>query len=64
MDGGRLGWGLVRLLWQTMGEIPGTIVLFLLWMLAAATGFGLWAKLEAWLLKSRRRRSTGDRLHA
>ncbi|MCB0117848.1 MAG: hypothetical protein KDD72_02375 [Anaerolineales bacterium] len=51
MDGGRLGWGLVRLLWQALGTIPGTLVLFLLWALAAATGFGLWAKLEAWLVK-------------
>lgn len=51
MDGGRLGWGIVRLLWQTLGKIPGSLVLFLLWALAAATGFGLWAKLEAWLSK-------------
>ena len=50
MDGGRLGWGLVRLLWQ-MGEFPGTLVLFLLWFFAVVTGFGLWAKLEAWLIK-------------
>ena len=50
MDGGRLGWGIVRLLWQ-MGTIPGTLVLLLLWALSVATGFGLWAKLEAWLIK-------------
>jgi S-DNA-T family DNA segregation ATPase FtsK/SpoIIIE len=50
MDGGRLGWGIVRLMWQ-MGTIPGTLVLFILWLLAAATGFGMWAKLEAWLIK-------------
>jgi S-DNA-T family DNA segregation ATPase FtsK/SpoIIIE len=50
MDGGRLGWGIVRLMWQ-MGTIPGTLVLYILWGLAAATGFGLWAKLEAWLIK-------------
>lgn len=50
MDGGRLGWGIVRLLWQ-MGPIPGTLVLFILWALTVATGFGLWAKLEAWLMK-------------
>jgi len=50
MDGGRLGWGIVRLMWQ-MGTVPGTLVLFLLWALAVATGFGLWAKLEAWLIK-------------
>ncbi|MBN8654159.1 MAG: DNA translocase FtsK [Anaerolineae bacterium] len=51
MDGGRLGWGLVRLLWQMMGSLVGSLVLFLLWALAVATGFGLWAKLEAWLTK-------------
>ncbi|MFN8435874.1 MAG: DNA translocase FtsK [Anaerolineales bacterium] len=50
MDGGRLGWGIVRLLWQ-MGTIPGTFVLLVLWALCVATGFGLWAKLEAWLIK-------------
>ena len=50
MDGGRLGWGIVRLMWQ-MGIVLGTLVLFLLWALAVATGFGLWAKLEAWLIK-------------
>lgn len=50
MDGGRLGWGIVRLMWQ-MGTVLGTLVLFLLWALAVATGFGLWAKLEAWLIK-------------
>ncbi|MCK6583379.1 MAG: DNA translocase FtsK [Anaerolineales bacterium] len=51
MDGGRLGWGIVRLFWQTMGEVPGTSFLFILWMLAVATGFGLWARLENWLVK-------------
>lgn len=50
MDGGRLGWGIVRLMWQ-MGTVLGTLVLFLLWALALATGFGLWAKLEGWLIK-------------
>lgn len=51
MDGGRLGWGIVRLLWQYLGKFVGTSLLFLLWLLAVATGFGLWAKLEAWLVK-------------
>ena len=49
LDGGRLGWGIVRLLWQYMGKFAGTSVLFIFWLLAVATGFGLWAKLEAWL---------------
>jgi S-DNA-T family DNA segregation ATPase FtsK/SpoIIIE len=51
MDGGRLGWGLVTLLWQSMGAILGSLVLFVLWLLAAATGFGFWEKLEGWLLR-------------
>ncbi|MBL0346531.1 DNA translocase FtsK [Candidatus Villigracilis affinis] len=50
-DGGRLGWGLVTLVWRTMGEIGGTLVLFLLWLFTVVTGFGLWTKIEAWLLK-------------
>ena len=50
MDGGRLGWGMVTLAWQLMGEIVGTLVIFLLWLFMVMTGFGLWAKLEAWLL--------------
>ncbi len=48
--GGRLGWGLVTLAWRMMGEVGGTLVLFLLWLLMGVTGFGLWSKLEAWLL--------------
>lgn len=51
LDGGRLGWGIVRLLWQYLGKFAGTSLLLLLWLLAVATGFGLWAKLEAWLVK-------------
>ena len=50
MDGGRLGWGMVTLAWQLMGETVGTLVIFLLWLLMIMTGFGLWAKLEVWLL--------------
>lgn len=49
MDGGRLGWSILRLFWQ-MGKFPGTLTLFLLWALAAATGFGAWSKLEEWLV--------------
>jgi S-DNA-T family DNA segregation ATPase FtsK/SpoIIIE len=50
MDGGRLGWGLVTLMWNTMGQIIGTTVLFLLWLLAVATGFGFWSWLELYLI--------------
>jgi len=49
-DGGRLGWGLITLAWQSMGSILGTLVIFFVWVLLVMTAFGLWAKLEAWLL--------------
>jgi S-DNA-T family DNA segregation ATPase FtsK/SpoIIIE len=49
-DGGRLGWGLVTLLWRSTGPIWGSLMLFILWVLAIMTGFGLWARLESWLL--------------
>jgi S-DNA-T family DNA segregation ATPase FtsK/SpoIIIE len=49
MGGGRLGWGLVTLAWK-IGVFWGSIVLFILWGLAVMTGFGLWSRLEAWLL--------------
>lgn len=48
--GGTMGWGLVTLLWRTMGTIFGTLVLLILWLLAVATAFGGWARLEAWLM--------------
>ena len=50
MDGGRLGWGLITLAWQTLTKPVGTLVIVLLWMFAAMIGFGLWEKLEDWLL--------------
>ncbi len=49
-DGGRLGWGLTTLLWQSMGAIGGSLIILLLWIFTVMTGFGLWEKLEAWLL--------------
>jgi DNA segregation ATPase FtsK/SpoIIIE, S-DNA-T family len=51
MDGGRLGWGLMRLLSLFMGQAVGTFVLFVVWIFSALTGFGFWAKLEEWLLR-------------
>ena len=50
MDGGRLGWGMITLMWRPMGEFWGTLVILLLWLLLIMTGFGLWSKLEEWLL--------------
>jgi S-DNA-T family DNA segregation ATPase FtsK/SpoIIIE len=51
MDGGRLGWGLMRLLGLFMGQAIGTFVLFVVWIFSALTGFGFWVKLETWLLR-------------
>ena len=51
LAGGRLGWGLITLAWRYMGAIFGTLVIFILWALAVATGFGLVEKLEGWLLQ-------------
>ncbi len=50
VDGGRLGWGLLALAWKFLGAIGGSFAIFLLWLFAAVTGFGLWTKLEDWLL--------------
>jgi S-DNA-T family DNA segregation ATPase FtsK/SpoIIIE len=49
-DGGQIGWGLVALTWDQLGAYLGSLVLIVLWLLAAMTGLGLWAKLETWLL--------------
>jgi DNA segregation ATPase FtsK/SpoIIIE, S-DNA-T family len=49
MDGGRIGWGLVNLFWR-LGETPGTLLLFVLWVLAVMTGFGVWTVIERWLM--------------
>lgn len=50
-DGGRVGWGITELVWQIMGESLGTLLLFVLWVLALMSGLNLWAILERWLLK-------------
>ena len=50
MYGGRLGWGMIMLAWKFLGEVAGTLVIFFLWIFMIVTGFGLWAKLEDWLL--------------
>lgn len=50
MDGGRLGWGLVTLLWNATGSIIGTLILIILWVLTLATGFGFWTWLEMYLI--------------
>ncbi len=50
MDGGRVGWGLVALLNLLIGRWPGLAVLIAGWVLSVMTGFGLWSRLETWLL--------------
>ena len=50
LDGGRVGWGLVKLFWQ-VGTTAGTLLIFGLWLLAVMTGFGVWAMIERWLIK-------------
>jgi len=49
--GGRVGWGLVTLVWMLAGNIAGTIILVLLWILAAMSTFGIWARVERWLMR-------------
>jgi DNA segregation ATPase FtsK/SpoIIIE, S-DNA-T family len=51
MWGGQVGWGLAMLLARFIGPIWGGLVILALWGLAVLTGFGLWAPLEAWLLR-------------
>ena len=48
-DGGRIGWGIVTLFWR-VDKLVGTVILFVMWLLALMTGLGLWAVLERWLL--------------
>jgi len=49
--GGRIGWGLTELIWRVGGKTWGTLLLFVLWLLALMSGFNLWVLLERWLLK-------------
>ena len=55
--GGRLGWSLVLLVQKITGEIAGIVIIILLWVIALMGNFGLWEKIETWLLKQ-----TGDNL--
>lgn len=48
--GGRIGWGITNLFWR-LGEVWGTLLLFVLWFLAVMSGFNLWAVAERWLMK-------------
>src|SRR4030095_135265 len=48
--GGRIGWGLTELFWR-VGELWGTLLMFVLWLFFIMLGFNLWTMLERWLLK-------------
>jgi S-DNA-T family DNA segregation ATPase FtsK/SpoIIIE len=48
--GGRLGWGITSLFWRA-GKLWGTLLLFLLWLLALMSSFNLWVYIERWLMK-------------
>ena len=45
MDGGRLGWALLRV-FETIGSGWGMLVLILLWLLSVMTAFNVWAWIE------------------
>jgi len=49
-DGGLLGWSIGTLAWR-FGTLPGSLALVGLWLLMVLTGFGVWARLEMWLLR-------------
>ena len=50
INGGRIGWGMVTLLWR-FGKIPGTLVMLIPWLLALMSGLNLWTLIERGLLK-------------
>ncbi|OGN75954.1 MAG: hypothetical protein A2X25_02085 [Chloroflexi bacterium GWB2_49_20] len=47
--GGRVGWALVSLMQNILGDIPGIIIIIILWVVSAMGSLGLWEKLEKWL---------------
>ena len=51
LDGGRIGWGMVELLWRLFGQIPGTLIMSIPWLLALMSGLNVWALIERSLLK-------------
>ena len=50
MDGGRIGWGMVTLVWR-LGRATGTLLLFVLWVLTLMSGFNVWSVIERSLMK-------------
>jgi S-DNA-T family DNA segregation ATPase FtsK/SpoIIIE len=51
MWGGQVGWGLAKLFDRYTGPIWSALIIFVLWGLAVLTSFGLWSRIETWLLR-------------
>jgi S-DNA-T family DNA segregation ATPase FtsK/SpoIIIE len=51
LDGGRLGWGLDQMLSKLISPLGSLLSFIIGWFLAVMSGFGLWRRLEAWLLQ-------------
>jgi len=49
-DGGRVGWGLTTLAWM-LSPAWGTFIIVVLWLLAVMSTFGLWLRIEHWLMR-------------
>ena len=49
--GGRIGWGLATLAQMLAGNVWSTLILVVLWILAAMSALNLWAYLERWLIR-------------
>jgi S-DNA-T family DNA segregation ATPase FtsK/SpoIIIE len=50
INGGRIGWGMVTLLWR-FGKVPGTLIMLIPWLFALMSGLNVWAFIERGLLK-------------
>jgi S-DNA-T family DNA segregation ATPase FtsK/SpoIIIE len=51
MDGGRIGWGLARLVWMLVTPTGGTLLLVGGWLLSVMAGLNVWGLLEKGLLR-------------
>lgn len=50
INGGRIGWGMVTLLWR-FGKVPGTLLMLIPWLLALMSGLNIWTLIERGLLR-------------
>ena len=50
INGGRIGWGMVTLLWR-FGKVPGTLLMLIPWLLFLMSGLNIWTLIERGLLK-------------